>query len=493
MKIQIKYCILLAFLSVIFSNCKQSSTAEYPNIVIIFTDQQNANMMSVAGNPLVNTPNMDKIAETGVYFTQTYCSSPVCGPSRSSLITGFMPSSTGVVWNGDALKDEIMNNNIGFLLRQHGYNTIWAGKWHLPESYPQQIDSKIGKTPGFDMLPFWDKNEKIWAFGNDTDVPLSDAVENFLDTCKKNKPFFLAVSYHNPHDICFYPRKVGWFTENDSLLEIKNWGNKHRIADVIGTNPDSFNTLPPLPKNHEIGTNEPTFVNEKRLYPNEYGAETHMSYGFSEKEWRGYLNAYSRLTEMVDVEVGKIIYALKRNGLHRNTIIIFTSDHGDGAAAHKWSAKNSLYKESAMVPLIISWPGKINANAKNSTSLVSLTDVVPTLLDLIGINTDINFHGKSLKPVLYNQKKKIHDYVVVELADDKFSPDRKGRLVRSENFTYCLYSNGEEQLYDVANDPMEMTNLAGVADYAEIIQKHKQMLNEWMKKINDDFVVEEKK
>ncbi len=492
MKQQILIQSLLPFLMVFLSNCKHSSKPKQPNIVLIFTDQQNANMISAIGNQLLHTPNMDKIAEKGMLFTQAYCSSPVSGPSRSSIITGMMPHTTGVVWNGQAPKEEIMENNIGFILREHGYNTVWAGKWHLPESYPQQAGAKIGKTPGFDMLPFWNKNEKIWAFGNDTDKPLSDAVENYLDNYNDEKPFFLAVSYHNPHDICFYPRKVGWFTKEDSLLEIKPWGNKHRLANVIGTHPDSFSVLPPLPENHEIGTDEPEFVHTKRQYPHDYGAETHMSYGFSEKEWRGYLNAYCRLTEMVDAEVGRVLDALKRNGLDENTIVVFTSDHGDGAASHIWSAKNSLYKESAMVPFIMSWPGKIPENVKNHTTLVSLTDFTPTILDLIGVDSNIDFHGKSLKPVLTRQKEKIRDYVVVELADDKFSPERKGRLVRTEKYTYCIYSNGEEQLYDIVNDPLEMKNLAEKNSYQSIIENHRALLKKWMETTADTFSLKKK-
>ena len=130
-----------------------------------------------------------------------------------------------------------------------------------------------------------------------------------------------------------------------------------------------------------------------------YGTETHLSFGYSEEEWRGYLNAYYRLTEMVDTEIGKVMDALEENGLLQNTIVVFTSDHGDGAAAHKWSAKLSLYKESVMVPMIMSWPGQIREGHIDRDHFVSVLDITPTLCDLAGIPASTLFTGKSLKPL----------------------------------------------------------------------------------------------
>ena len=337
------------------------------------------------------------------------------------------------------------------------------------------------------MLPFWDQDQKHWFLGYDTDPPLTDAVVEYLDNYRDQKPLFLAVSYHNPHDICFYPRKSGWFSNEDSLLEIRNWGIKHRLPDVIGLHPDSFTVLPPLPDNHDIGEHEPSFVHTKRIHPQRYGAETHMSYQFSDMEWRGYLNAYARLTEMVDTEVGTILEALERNGLDKNTLIIFTSDHGDGAASHKWSAKNSLYKESAMIPFVISWPDHIPANRTNHKDLVSIADVVPTILDLLGVQTDLDFHGRSLTPFFEEDGESPRDFIVVELADDKYSRERMGRLVRSERYSYGIYSNGEEQLYDIIDDPGEMKNLAGQEAYRETVDLHKKMLLTWMEETDDPF------
>lgn len=121
------------------------------NIILIFTDQQNSNMMSGKGNPYLRTPAMDMLASEGLMFTHVYCTGPVCGPSRSSLISGRMPHETGVEWNGQTPREDI--HNAGEIFRDAGYETVWAGKWHLPESYPQQANSKQKTIRGFDLLP----------------------------------------------------------------------------------------------------------------------------------------------------------------------------------------------------------------------------------------------------------------------------------------------------------------------------------------------------
>ena len=429
---------------------------------------------------------MDQLAKEGIMFTKAYCTSPVCGPARSSIISGRMPHETGVEWNGDSMKDEVIN--AGEIFRKAGYNTVWAGKWHLPESYPQRAASKQKAIKGFDLLPFRDPEIKNWMLGSETDPDLTKAVVQFIDHYEKDQPFFLAVSYHNPHDICFYPRKAGWVTTNDSLLEIRYYGFKYRLPDVIGISPKHFKHLPPLPFNHEIGSGEPSFLANKRNVYDEYGLETKMAnQEFSDLEWRGYLNAYYRLTEMVDAEIGKVIKALTEKGLKDNTLIIFTSDHGDGAAAHKWAAKLSLYEESARIPMIWSWPGHLPEGRIDSTHLISQIDILPTLCDYAGIKPGVPFTGRSLRPIIENPNNGWRQYLVTELADYKPDPGRKGRMLRSGQYKYCIYSRGKdnEQLYDLINDPGEMRNLAYDPAYKDILKEQRKVLYKRMQETKD--------
>lgn len=433
---------------------KHSEKDVKPNILLIFTDQQNVNMMSAAGNKYLQTPAMDKLAGEGVMFTQSYCTSPVCGPARSSIISGKMPHETGVEWNGDSMKEEI--KNAGEIFRDAGYQTVWAGKWHLPESYPQRAKSKQKEIRGFDLLPFRDPKIDNWMLGAETDPPLTKAVVNFLDTYDQDQPFFLTVSYHNPHDICFYARKDGWITTEDSLLNIRYYGFEYKLPDVVGIHPKKYTDLPDLPENHSVGQLEPEFIQDKRDHHKEYGLETHLAnQEFGELEWSGYLNAYLRLTEMVDVEIGKVMSALASNGFHENTIVVFTSDHGDGATSHKWAAKLSLYEESAKIPFIVSWKEHIPIGRIDEKHLVSQIDIVPTLCDYADIKNIPPFTGRSIRPIIEDPLAEWRDFLVVELADYQPDRSRKGRMVRTNSYKYNVYSSGanNEQFFDLIEDP----------------------------------------
>jgi len=483
----------LPVLCVLLSACSgpaedESTDTIRPNVLLIFTDQQNIRMMSAMGNPNLQTPNMDRLARRGVLFSQAYCTSPVCGPARSSIVTGRMPHETGVEWNGDSIRAEVPT--VGELFRAAGYRTVWGGKWHLPDSYPQRAKSRHPYARGFELLPFRDPNIENWMLGAETDPPLTEAVVDWLDRYDGAQPFFLAVSYHNPHDICFYPRKDGWVTPEDSMLEIRHYGFEYQLPAIVGTHPSRFSGLPVLPDNHPVNPGEPEFVSDKRHYHDEYGLETKLAFQeFGELEWRGYLNAYYRLTEMIDAEIGKVLDALDAAGLADNTIIVFTSDHGDGAAGHQWSAKLSLYEESAMVPMIVSFPGRIPEGRIDTQHLVSQIDIVPTLCDYAGIEAAADFTGRSWRPIIENPQAPWRDYLVVELADFKPDRQRKGRMLRTGHFKYNIYSSGarNEQLFDLRNDPGERRNLAFESAYESMKTRHRDYLQEWIDRTGDTF------
>lgn len=440
-----------------------------PNVLFIFTDQHTYNALSAIGNPYLKTPAIDKLAKNGILFTNSYCTSPVCGPSRSSLLTGRMPHETGVVFNEETPRKDIPN--IGQLFRKAGYTTAWAGKWHLPESYPTR-DAGNNQIPGFDLIPFYDKSagDMDWVFGWNTDSELADAVVDYVKS-KPDNPLFLGISFHNPHDICFYVRNPELFTPLDSIENI-----------------------PPLPENNGFSKDEPELVQLCRT-KDDYGFETSMAKHFSDKDWQGYLYDYYRLTERVDMEIGKVLDAFEKQGLLDNTIVVFTADHGDGAASHKWHSKVILYEESAAVPFIISYKGKITGNIIDDEHLVSGVDILPTLCNYAGIKIPNNVRGKSLKSVIENPALKEDGFVVTELAPFKKSTlggkyfDWRGRMIRTSQYKYCVYSGGErnEQLFDMKKDRGETNNLAYNPAFVEIIKQHRGLLKQWIVETKDDF------
>lgn len=428
-----------------------------PNILLLFTDQQTISALSCAGNRWVNTPHMDALAKAGVRFLNSYCASPICGPSRGSIVTGQPPHASGVVYNGDPLREGIPT--IGTVLREAGYYTAWTGKWHLPESYLREAND----SHGFHHRPLT-KDIPWAALGDQTDFLTAMDAEFFLrwQAAKQPKPWFLGVSLHNPHDICYH---VG-----EKALENQN--------------KDRF---PPLPANFDIDPNEPEAL-QMRRENSSYGHELADTKDWDEDRWREYLHTYSHLVTQVDRAVGQVLKALREGGWSDNTLVIFTSDHGEGIAAHRWATKLSLYEESAAVPLIVSLPGKVQDGRVLAGPLASGLDLLPTICDYAGAKSP-PLPGRSLRSALEGQADPESHYVVCELAADKKRPEIQGRMVRTERFKYCAYTPGKnaEQLFDMIGDPGETINLAADPAHAETLRHHRSLLADWSAKTGDPF------
>jgi len=439
---------------------------DFPNILILMTDQQTLNAMSSYGNPWVNTPYMDSLAAKGVRFTKSYCSMPICGPSRSSFITGLMPHQTGVNFNERPIQEGLPN--LGKVFQQAGYKTTYFGKWHLPESYPRGwfID-----VPGFDYvsLPPEIKGMGL-SLGDVTDNIIADqAIDFLLWKRPRHQPFLSVVSFHNPHDICYWVR--------DKPLQHIN-----------------LDKYPPLPPNFTFDSNEPEFIQwcrERQCYGRKcYGPEMQYTKSWNEEQWRAYLQAYYHMIEQVDKAIGRVLNALQQAKLEENTLIVFTSDHGDGAAAHHWVAKLMLYEESIAIPLVIVGKG-IPQGVVDDSHLVSNMDLLPTLSDYAGIAAPPTI-GISLKPLIEQPKQQTgRDYFVVELSVDPKYPEMMGRAVRSQRYKYIVFSKKQrpEMLFDLENDLGETHNLAYDPHLKDILVAHREQLTTWIKQTQDHFVI----
>ena len=216
----------------------------------------------------------------------------------------------------------------------------------------------------------------------------------------------------------------------------------------------------------------------------------HLPKNYSREEWRNYIYHYHRFTEAVDAEVGKVITALEKAGYSDRTLIIFTSDHGDGAGSHRWAVKLSLYEEPVTVPLVVTWFGETPGNEVRD-QLVSGLDIVPTILDYTQTDAPDLMRGKSLRHAIEHPHTSLREYLVAELAPDPKNPGRMARMVRTERYKYIQYSYGQrnEQLFDLKKDPGETRNLAYLPWKRKVVETHRAHLQEWVEKTDDPFEV----
>lgn len=447
----------LALTGFLYEKAKSShrAKANKPNILFIITDQQSLKAMSDSNGPYIKTTAMDSIAANGVRFENSYCTSPVCSPSRSSLLTSRMPHETGVNYNNMTIDPAIAN--MGRIFRQAGYETVYTGKWHLPGVFQDN-------TPGFKTLPF--ECEGTTRYGDNTDGPIADEAVKFIKS-KHNQPFLLVVSLQNPHDVC------------------------HCISSGKKcAKPPNISSAPLLPVNFAVDPNEPELL-KKRRQQTYYGGQLRYTKDWDENDWRTYLYSYYRLIEHVDAEVGKVLNALRQAGLEEDTLIIFTSDHGEGMAAHKWVVKLCLYEEPATVPLIVSFKAVTPAGVVDKGHLVSGLDVLPTMCDYAGIKAPGNIRGESLRDIIEKPNSKGHDFVVTELAPDTMNHDFKARMLRTSRYKYIAFSHGKnnEQLFDLKNDPGETKNLARDSSMKTVLNGHRNLLSRWVTETNDNFCV----
>jgi len=445
------YLLLTAFVSlnVHGENVKHApvSSSERPNILFIMTDQQHAEMLSCAGNSWLNTPALDGLAQDGIRFKRAYSANPVCVPSRTSMATGVMPGRLGADDNGPGMRikqlpPEVDAHSMGKLMKRAGYDTFYGGKVHMCKSLKPE-------AAGYDVY-FKDEREKLPA-----------ACIEFIKQ-KRKKPFFAVASFINPHDICFaYRAHNGKNTKNVLAL--------YTEASAL-----PLEELPPLPENYAIQQNEPEAI-EAHLSPKDITPAITMRKAYNDRDWRINRWIYHRLTERVDGHIGEILDALKEAGLEENTLIIFTSDHGNMDASHRLASKSLFYEESVGVPLIMKYKGKIPAGRIDDTHLISTgLDLLPTLCDYADLKKPEHLLGKSLRPLTEGSKNiPWRSYVASE--------NYCGRMIRTDRFKYCVYDHPQsnESLVDLVNDPGEMVNLADNPEYQPVLKKHRNLFEEW--------------
>ena len=445
----------------------RASSIKRPNILLIMTDQQFADALSCTmGTEYIRTPNIDSLAARGMLFTKAYCANPLCVPNRTTIFTGRYPHEHGKQINSTKAIDAKEFPNIGMILRKAGYVTGYFGKWHLPYPFKKTTAEKSGYDERFDAL----------------DYQIATPTVRFIEK-NKNNPFFVVFSLMNPHNICQYGRS--------QPLPDGDIGEVPPVKDC-----------PPAPVNLEKAKNQSVALEavwQARLRAKYRNTDKRM-FAPLEKwgadDWRKYRWAYYRMVELADKEVGKILSTLRKEGLEENTVIIFTSDHGDGIGTHRWAQKNMFYDECSRIPLIISQKGKTRVGT--SDFLVSNgLDIMPTICDYAGVKASAKCKGLSLRGIAEGNKYlKERKYItcssrfVQDLKEDGRPINLEGRMIRTKDFKYYIFNQGKrpEMLIDMKNDPGEMENLVGNPDYKKVLAEHRKIFKIYKRESNDNFL-----
>jgi arylsulfatase A-like enzyme len=405
------------------------------NVVFLFADQMHAFAMGCMGNKEVQTPNLDKLASQGVLFRNMYSCAPVCTPYRGTLFTGKYASQSGVESNVSPLPADCIT--LADRLNQSGCRTSYVGKWHLggkgnigvPAELRGGFQDFIGYQCYNDFLNgvcFFDENEVMTEYNQHrTDVTTDLAIERLSGL--KDDHFALFVSYQNPH----YP-----------VQPSEQYEQMYRGASIT-RRPNAVDIDP------YTGTESPR--SDPALDPNK------LKYGGNLDE---YLRLYYAMITQLDHNVGRILTKLEELGLADNTVVVFTSDHGDMQGSHGMKNKSVFWEESVRVPLIVRAPGGLAG--RTTDRLVSSVDLYTTLLHYSGQPCDSSV-GTSFAGLSFNADMPWNDTV--------FSEDKHWRLIRKDHYKLVINRSTREatHFFNLENDPYEMNNQLANPEYTGLI------------------------
>jgi len=489
---------LFYLLLLLLCACSTAPEVKQPNILFISIDDLNDWIAPLGGHSQAITPNLDKLFEQGIAFTNAHCSQAVCTASRNSLLSGIHPTTSGWYASTAAMRknyDEVMKDHamLPEFLKNNAYNTYAAGKvFHDGRSdYPDKTDDfwtdyapefwrnmeeKIEKT-GFGyrgkmFYPFpKDGGQLVQLYGEENILENYMPVNRFYSLCggplsddeipeggmydeqianwtidkisqKQDQPFFMACGFIRPHVPYTAPQKYFDLYDIDSIV----------VPDVPE---DEFNDIPLMGKSIAFGRTPLggwyDINRKKEILPE-------------------LVHAYLACVSFVDDQIGKVLTALENSPNADNTIIVLWSDHGQHLGEKRHFRKQALWEESTRVPLFFKLPGTQHAG-ETCDKAVSLLDIYPTLMDLCGLPKNEKLEGNSLVPLLENP----------EMPWDKPVLSTwyyKNHAIRSNNWRYIHYRDGGEELYDHRNDPGEHHNLAGDPAYADVVARLQKFLPE---------------
>ncbi len=451
-----------------------SGNGKAPNVLLIMTDTQRLDDMGAYGNPVIKTPSLDSLANTGVRFDNCHTQYPACMPARATVFTGRYPMAHGVWSNGVPLPED--ETTLAHVFAQHGYRTGGAGKFHFLPHYPYRknplptMDTHPEPLYGFQEFHLgedgrsgehwqWiEKNYPAYVNKPDHEIPIElhntywtvSHTIDFVKQCAADKePFFAFCSFVDPHQ---------------------------------GYNPPS-----PYREMYKPEDMPPPIRRENELEGSRFQPLTEGVMGrYNEKLSHNRAQHYAEMT-FIDDNVGRLIETLDELGIRENTLIVFVSDHGDMLGDHwLWWKGPFHYAGCTNVPLFFNWPGEIESG-KLVAGITQQTDVLPTILDLVGLDCPDGVQGKSLKPLLTSKEKDTgYEFAYIEsVSSGEYHPEYfdhqgKGRkrkpenpidtlTIRSDEWRFTYYAaQGKGELYDLKKDPNEFENLWDDASYNDV-------------------------
>ncbi len=413
-----------------------------PNIIFVLADQLGARWLPIYGHPSVSTPNLTKFSSHSTVFEHAITTSPVCTPYRGCLLSGCYPSQTGVLENGHSFPTDLPS--LADHLNEQGYATYYVGKWHLSGAPQENRWVPPEKRAGFQHFIGWESHHvnhfagRIWSDdpdddlempGHETDALTDIALRQLAEAAHDDAPFFLMLSYQAPHPPCSPPKQY-----------IDQYGNRDLISEP---NADKYAWF-----KHESWKADYDIARFRQLY---FGEISHL-----------------------DAAFGRLMSTIDDLGLRGNTLIIFTSDHGEMAGAHGVFGKGVMFEEALQVPLIVQAPGQkkgLRANCPAAT-----IDVMPTLMDYANCQAETWTEGISLRPLVEGHST-LSDRIVISEYHNFCARTRHWKLVTDGR------ALAADQLYNIREDPYELCNRLNDPTCASIQGELSQSLACWHEQV----------
>lgn len=514
-----KNLIVLSLAILIFQSCsrKEEEVRTRPNIIFIMSDDHAQRAISAYGDSLIHTPNIDRLAQEGVLFNNSFVANSICAPSRATMLTGKFSHMNGKKDNLDTFDGTQMT--FPKLLQQAGYQTAVMGKWHL-KSEPQGFDDwKVLIGQGDYYQPQFVSGEDTFRVkGYVTDI-ITDYSIDYLRNRDQEKPFCLLYHHKAPHrnwmpkltDFDYLAdqevpmpetlfdayenrqaaeaaemRIADMYFSMDMKLDPEHYGTESARGGNSEFDPErewqrAYNLM--MPDQKEIWDAYYDSLNEAFKRANLTGDE------LTKWKYQRYMKDYLRCIKAVDDNVGRLLEFLDRNGLAENTLVVYTSDQGFYLGEHGWFDKRFMYEESFRTPLLMRYPAVIPSGTK-ANQMVQNIDYAPTFLDMAGVEVPDEIQGRSLVPVLVNpaeaEGRPALYYHYYEYPDG-WHKVKRHYGVRTDRYKLIHFYHDIDswELYDLESDPQELNNLYGDRDYQNVQEELHEKLEELRVKYND--------